>query len=106
MELNSKNMSADELKSVISEAEQALKEREEEKKKQTINTIKELAESIHMQVDIYPKKNRKSLKGISIEIKYRNPENESEKWSGRGIAPRWMKKYLISGMTKEDFLIK
>lgn len=106
MELNSKNMSADELKSVISEAEQALKEREDEKKKHTINTIKELAESIDMQVDIYPKRNRKSLKGITIGIKYRNPENESEEWSGRGITPRWMSIYIQKGMSKDDFLVK
>jgi hypothetical protein len=38
--------------------------------------------------------------------KYRNPENRSETWSGRGLPPRWMAAALIkTGKRKEDFLI-
>ena len=31
-----------------------------------------------------------SLTGRKVAPKYRNPENRSETWSGRGLPPRWM----------------
>lgn len=37
--------------------------------------------------------------------KYRNPENPSETWSGRGKQPRWMAAALKSGRRIDDFLI-
>jgi DNA-binding protein H-NS len=37
--------------------------------------------------------------------KYRNPDQPSEKWSGRGKQPRWLTAQLRSGKRIEDFLI-
>jgi DNA-binding protein H-NS len=37
--------------------------------------------------------------------KYRNPDQFSEKWSGRGKQPRWLTAQLRSGKRLEDFLI-
>jgi DNA-binding protein H-NS len=38
--------------------------------------------------------------------KYRNPEESSETWSGRGRQPRWLTAQLKSGKRLEDFLIQ
>jgi DNA-binding protein H-NS len=38
-----------------------------------------------------------------IAPKYRNPENHSETWSGRGREPKWLQHQIASGKTKEDF---
>jgi DNA-binding protein H-NS len=35
--------------------------------------------------------------------KYRGPNGEL--WSGKGLAPKWMKPLLAKGKTKDDFLI-
>lgn len=105
VEINSKLMSSGDLKTVIATAEQELKDRNEDHKQKTIGTIQELANSIDMQVDIYPKRNRKSLKGIKIEIKYRNPENSAEEWSGRGIKPRWMTALLEKNIPIESLKV-
>jgi DNA-binding protein H-NS len=40
-----------------------------------------------------------------VPPKYRNPENESETWTGRGKQPRWMAERVAQGKTPEDFLI-
>lgn len=45
-------------------------------------------------------------KGRKIEPKYRNPENESEVWAGRGNRPRWLVAALKGGRKKlEDFAV-
>jgi len=38
--------------------------------------------------------------------KYRNPENHSETWAGRGKRPRWLEAQLRSGKKLSDFLIR
>ena len=38
--------------------------------------------------------------------KYRNPQNRSETWAGRGKQPRWLVTALRSGKKLDDFLIR
>ena len=37
--------------------------------------------------------------------KYRNPETPTERWSGRGKQPRWLKRQIEAGRKLDDFLI-
>jgi DNA-binding protein H-NS len=39
----------------------------------------------------------------AVAPKYRNPENPSETWAGRGLKPRWLEAALKSGKKLEDF---
>jgi DNA-binding protein H-NS len=41
----------------------------------------------------------------SVAPKYRNPENPSETWAGRGLKPRWLVAALKGGKKVEDFAI-
>jgi DNA-binding protein H-NS len=41
----------------------------------------------------------------SVAPKYRNPENPSETWAGRGLKPRWLAAALKSGKELQDFSI-
>jgi len=47
-----------------------------------------------------------SRRGGGVLPKYRNPENPSETWAGRGLRPRWLSAALKSGHKLEDFLIE
>jgi DNA-binding protein H-NS len=38
--------------------------------------------------------------------KYRNPDNPSETWAGRGKQPRWLTAQLRTGRTLDDFRIQ
>src|SRR5438309_9111904 len=42
----------------------------------------------------------------TVAPKYRNPDNPSQVWSGRGKPPRWMDEKLKAGTPKERFLIQ
>jgi DNA-binding protein H-NS len=46
-----------------------------------------------------------SGRGGAVAAKYRNPENPSETWAGRGLKPRWLALAIKSGKKQEDFLI-
>ena len=41
-----------------------------------------------------------------VAMKYRDPKDPSNEWSGRGRTPTWMQTYLNAGKSKENFLIK
>ena len=41
----------------------------------------------------------------SVAPKYRNPENATETWAGRGLKPRWLAAAIKSGKKQDDFLI-
>ena len=41
----------------------------------------------------------------AVAPKYRNPENASETWAGRGLKPRWLAAAIKSGKKLDDFLI-
>jgi DNA-binding protein H-NS len=44
-------------------------------------------------------------RGGPVAAKYRNPENPSETWAGRGLKPRWLTAALKGGGKIEDFAI-
>ena len=52
--------------------------------------------------DLVTKKNGKRA---PARLKYRNPENPAETWTGKGRKPTWMQAMLDGGKAKEDFLI-
>jgi DNA-binding protein H-NS len=41
----------------------------------------------------------------ALPPKYRNPEDPSETWAGRGLKPRWLAAALKSGGKLDDFVI-
>src|SRR6478736_10554790 len=41
----------------------------------------------------------------AVAPKYRNPENPSETWAGRGLKPRWLTAAIKGGKKPDDFLI-
>jgi DNA-binding protein H-NS len=40
-----------------------------------------------------------------VAAKYRNPDNPSETWAGRGLKPRWLTAAIKGGKKLEDFAI-
>jgi DNA-binding protein H-NS len=48
---------------------------------------------------------RRSLRGIKVPPKYRDPRDRKLVWAGRGAVPRWMQEQIKKGAKREDFLI-
>ncbi len=99
------NLSETELQAVINQAEKALKDKKSKKRKDVIAQIKDLAVSIGVTVDIQNADVKRRRKGKKVAAKYRNPNDESQTWSGRGVAPKWMQALLESGRDKSEFII-
>ncbi len=49
-------------------------------------------------------KGRKGKRG-KVAIKYRDPNNPGNTWTGRGRMPRWMSAAVKAGKSRDDFLI-
>ncbi|WP_299852379.1 H-NS histone family protein [uncultured Roseovarius sp.] len=63
-------------------------------------TLAEIAASAKL------KKNApKATSKTKAVAKYANPENKSQKWSGKGRQPEWFKKALASGKKEDQLLI-
>jgi DNA-binding protein H-NS len=50
-------------------------------------------------------KSRPQRKYAKVVPKYRNPNEPSETWSGRGKQPRWLTAALLTGHKIEEFVI-
>lgn len=44
----------------------------------------------------------KTPKQGAVQVKYRNPEDQNQQWSGRGRHPAWVKAWVASGKSLED----
>jgi len=49
---------------------------------------------------------RGTRKGVKVALKYRNPKDPSQTWTGRGRQPRWLVAELEKGKKREAFLIQ
>ena len=48
---------------------------------------------------------RGGRKGSKVAVKYRNPKNPDETWTGRGRKPNWLTAALSKGQKIDSFLI-
>ena len=100
------NLSLEELTNVIESAKKALAEKQKNERKAVIAKIKELADSIGLTVTIHEgDKPVSSRKGTKVAAKYRNPNNSSETWTGRGVRPRWLQALINAGRELKEFHI-
>lgn len=99
-------LSENEIQALIDNAEKALKERQSSKRKEVIAKIKELASSIGATVDINDGDKKAERKSGKVAARYRNPADEFQTWTGRGLAPKWMQELLAAGHDKSEFEIK
>ncbi|RYU59440.1 H-NS histone family protein [Methylolobus aquaticus] len=97
-------MTERELESMIEEAARALKEKQQGKRKEVLSQMKQLAASIGVAVEIIDGPSAAlGRKGRKVPIKYRNPDNLAEQWSGRGVKPKWLQQLLAHGRKLEEF---
>lgn len=96
------DLSEDELESLIEQAQKTLVEKKNTKRKEVIAQIKAFAASINLTVEIKDDSKKHPSKNAKIAAKYRNPQDASQTWSGRGLTPKWMQALLDSGYNKTD----
>ena len=60
-----------------------------------------VAELFGIKVEGEPRRHKRSAR-----VKYCDPENAENTWTGKGRPPKWMQAKLDQGATKTDFLIR
>jgi DNA-binding protein H-NS len=46
------------------------------------------------------------LAGRKVEAKYRNPANQEQTWTGRGVAPAWVQELKKTGTLESALILK
>ncbi len=96
-------MSDDELKGLESAIRRERTKRENARKREAEKKIREIAAAVGLSVEIFAAGKGKPGGG-ALPPKYRNPEDPSQTWSGRGKRPAWFKEALAKGKKPEDML--
>ncbi|NBO20714.1 MAG: H-NS histone family protein [Rhodobacteraceae bacterium] len=101
MEIDLSSLSLKELKDLQAQVNRAVATYEDRKKKQALAELEEKARALGFSLA--------ELTGATVArkrapstVKYTNPANPDETWSGRGRKPRWFEDALRSGKTPED----
>ena len=102
---NMSDLSESQLQAMIADAEKALKDKKDIKKKEVLAQMKALAASIDVSFEI--KEGKKSLrKGLKVPPKYRHPNDPSKEWTGRGMQPGWVRGLIGEGYSLEQIAIE
>ncbi len=104
-------LSSSELQQLIEAANDMVKTRQQEELRAAYAEFEKIAGQYGVSVDQVleagrhtSRKGKKSPRK-AIEPRYRNPDNGSETWTGRGKQPRWLAAMIQSGRKLEEFLI-
>ncbi len=85
----------------------AIVKAKDREKNELKSKIDQLAQSAGISVsELYNiGRGRGAAKGTKVAVKYINPDNKSETWTGRGRQPRWLAAKLSKGGKLNDFAI-
>ena len=102
VQVNLKSMSIDKLMDLRDQIESTIATRVAEERRSLESQLGKL--SRYAPGSGRAKSSRGGPRG-TVAPKYRNPENPSETWAGRGLKPRWLAGALKSGKKLDEFLI-
>jgi DNA-binding protein H-NS len=100
--VNLKSMSTDKLSKLKDQVDSLLRAKVAEQRQALQAELDKL--SRFSTSALHPKGSRLGARG-PVAPKYRNPENPSETWAGRGLKPRWLVAAMKGGRKLEHFSI-
>lgn len=107
MTIDLKSMSRKELKQLSKDVEKAIKDAEKRERKEALEAAERAAAEYGFALSELSDDTgtRKSAKGPKARAKYRNPEDPSQTWTGRGRKPQWIHDALAKGTDIADLEI-
>jgi DNA-binding protein H-NS len=91
------------LKDLRARIDKTISEREQTERVQLKKKVEAMVAAAGMSLDDLIGK--ASRKGRPVAIKYRNPKNAEQTWTGRGRPPRWLADAVKKGAKRESFLV-
>lgn len=107
MAIDLKSMSRKELKQLGKDVAKALKDAERRERQEALKAAEKAAAEFGFSLTELAgeKKGRGPAKGSTAKAKYRNPDDPSQTWSGRGRKPQWIHDALAKGTDVADLEI-
>jgi DNA-binding protein H-NS len=100
--INYEKMSVRELTEHIARAQKALANAKDRERTDVKNKIATIAENAGFSVtELFGGRGR----GRPVAVKFMNPDNRSETWTGRGRKPNWLVAKLGKGAKLSDFTV-
>ncbi|QID19886.1 H-NS histone family protein [Nitrogeniibacter mangrovi] len=115
MKLN--DMTVTELRRLRGKVDAELKRRDDVARKEVLKQVKKiaadhgvslsdvLAEAKPARAARKTTTRKSATKGKRVPVKYRNPADSSQGWTGRGRKPRWVEEWLAGGKSLDDLLV-
>lgn len=97
-------LSIEELQTLAQDIEREIVSRREAERERVLTQMRELAASLGMSLEDILRQERGKSGGI-VPPKYRNPNDPTLTWTGRGKRPTWVNEALASGKSLEDLAI-
>lgn len=100
--------SVEELNELVEKAKKEVAIKEQSRVQEVRSQMERLASDLNMSVDEvmrFDVKKKKTGSKPAGKIKFRNPDNPEQTWTGRGKRPRWLQEALDQGANLEDFAI-
>lgn len=102
MQIDLENLSADELKKLISDAQKALKTVDARRKAEAKRAAELAAKEFGFSLEDVLEAGSKGSKGAP---KYANPADRSQTWTGRGRKPNWVIAALEAGQSMDELAL-
>lgn len=92
------HLSLAELRTLDTKTKKELEKREQQEVAIAREQIQAIAQSAGISLkDLIASSSTPRKKSGPAAVKYRNPDNNAQQWTGRGRQPKWVKEWLDSG---------
>jgi DNA-binding protein H-NS len=109
MMMDLSNMSLGDLRNLQEQIKQEMKQREQQEVQKAREQIIAIAQSVGVPLkDLLANSGRGTKtagKTGSVAVRFRNPENESQQWTGRGRQPKWVKEWVEGGKSLDKLRV-
>lgn len=105
MTVDLSTMTRAELEQLRRKIDQALVRLEKKERKMALEAAEQAARAHGFSLSELTGPSGRGAEKPKAPARYRNPEDPSQTWSGRGRQPRWIKEGLAQGKSLDDFEI-
>ncbi len=102
IDLSKHNIS--DLQALKKQIDKEIESRRQRERDEAVKQIRAIAEKAGFSLDELVTA-RRGRRRSSAPVKYRDPQNASRTWAGRGRKPRWLEEELAKGRKLEDFAV-
>jgi DNA-binding protein H-NS len=106
------NLSLGDLRNLQEQVKQEMKKREQQEVQKAREQIIAIAQSVGLPLKDLMSANARGGKAApagggtgSVAVSYRNPDNSSQQWTGRGRQPKWVKEWVEGGKSLDSLRV-